>query len=235
MFRLRLMWMFDTMLILSLERILNARAHFTIDYHVEWRPRTYDDVWHHSIKTKASFPFIGKKVDIDRKHFTMMMTVMGKAPHILCRGQTSTSRNPISCLPRIRCFSLFPGSSQQTKGTTKSPQPQEMLNTKFNGKSGAKKSAPILIPYSQSLPSLGHQWCSRCEIRAHAFQKPCHQAGTPPHDACAALPAGTICAPAKRYFRQQRNFMLGMAAIVFVVPSIVSAVWPALPSWIDCG
>lgn len=95
------------------------------------------------------------------------------------------------------------------------------------GHDDQKKSAPIIIPYSQSLPSRGHQWCDKCQIRAHAFQKPCHRVA---HgmDACSALPAGTICPSAERYFRQQRNVMIGLAAVVFTVPTVVPPLMAAM-------
>lgn len=86
-----------------------------------------------------------------------------------------------------------------------------------------KTTAPIILPYSQSLPSVGHEWCTRCQIRAHAFQKPLRTArSSNKDDACAALPTGMICPPARRYFRQQRNFMLSVATIVFVMPAVVN-------------
>ena len=55
---------------------------------------------------------------------------------------------------------------------------------------------------------------------AHSFQKATGRAV-----ACTALPAGTICPSARRYFRQQVQVMVGLGAVVFCVPTIVSTVY----------
>lgn len=80
----------------------------------------------------------------------------------------------------------------------------------------------MLIPYSQSLPEPGHDWCPRCEIRCRKFQKPVHVIGKAGADACAQLPDNEMCAPAWRYFTQQRDLMLGIMTVVFVVPGAVN-------------
>jgi hypothetical protein len=133
----------------------------------------------------------------------------------------STASTAKAFVVATRPLSLFPGSQKKHPITV-----NKDINTNNNTSktsSSSSKSAPVILPYSQSLPTVGHTWCSKCEIRAHAFQKPCHQIGTR-YDTCAALPDGAICQSAQNYFRQQRNVMLALAAIVFVVPNIVGAV-----------
>ena len=165
-----------------------------------------------------------------------MATMIGPRSSLIVRryprarlGDTSLLR--LKSSPH-RHFSLFPdgGGPNNSNNSTTSNHGRKPKAKPFNDTDNDDddhKSAPVIIPYSQSMPCPGHQWCTKCQIRAHAFQKPNHQVGTA-YDACAALPAGTICPSAARYFRQQRNVMLGMATIVFLVPSAVQAVLAAL-------
>ena len=151
--------------------------------------------------------------------------------------QSITSIARRSCCRGTRSFSsLWPESPKPSESKT-SPVPNRSDRVTRHGanhdddEDDKKRSAPVIIPYSQSLPSAGYQWCDKCQIRAHAFQKPCTSVGqrrTTDDDACAALPAGTLCPSARRYFRQQRNVMIGMAAVVFTVPSVVPPLLAAM-------
>ena len=143
--------------------------------------------------------------------------------------------------------SLWPESpkSPKSSSSTKTTVPNDNDNSKIHSTSitryrasssnsgrdasceDGERTVPVIIPYSQSLPSVGYQWCDRCQIRAHAFQKPCRD-DDGDDDACAALPAGTICPSAERYFQQQRNAMLRLAVVVFTVPTVVPPLLAAL-------
>ena len=72
-------------------------------------------------------------------------------------------------------------------------------------------SRPIL-PYSGSLPSPGHEWCSRCRIPSKQLQKAIHE----PNPCLEIRPIWTICQPAKKYHRQQAQTMLVLTAVCFV-------------------
>jgi hypothetical protein len=68
-------------------------------------------------------------------------------------------------------------------------------------------------PYSGSLPSPGYEWCTRCNIRCHKFQKNIGQ-----HNACLESPrlfGLGICGAAKNYWKQQRYKMTAFAVLCF--------------------
>ena len=71
-------------------------------------------------------------------------------------------------------------------------------------------------PYSASLPEPGYEWCSRCGIRTHEFQKRIGE-----HHACLNLPRripllrSGICGKAKNYWRNQIQGMILLSAAVF--------------------
>lgn len=74
-------------------------------------------------------------------------------------------------------------------------------------------------PYSGSLPSPGHEWCSRCNIPSRKFQVAIGE-----HHPCLDLPTATfrflglhLCAPARQYYRDQLTTMALLVAVCFVV------------------
>ena len=74
-------------------------------------------------------------------------------------------------------------------------------------------------PYSGSLPSPGHEWCSRCNIPSRKFQVAIGE-----RHPCLDLPTATfrflglhLCAPARQYYRDQLTTMAFLVAVCFVV------------------
>jgi hypothetical protein len=90
------------------------------------------------------------------------------------------------------------------------------LMTTSSGSQNKGKLPVIIHPYSQSLPSRGYEWCSRCGIRSHEFEKRLGE-----QHACLDLPRripllrSGICGGAKSYYRQQMNYMFLMTAAIF--------------------
>lgn len=76
-------------------------------------------------------------------------------------------------------------------------------------------------PYSDSLPSAGYEWCPRCQIRTHRFQKPIGQ-----HNSCLDAPrlfGLGVCRPAKQYYQQQVNHMIFLTLFTFAVAPIYNS------------
>jgi hypothetical protein len=76
-------------------------------------------------------------------------------------------------------------------------------------------------PYSDSLPSPGSEWCSRCQIRTHHFQKPQDQ-----HNACLDTPrlfGLGVCASARQYYQQQVAHMVFLSLFCFAAAPLYNA------------
>lgn len=76
-------------------------------------------------------------------------------------------------------------------------------------------NANVIRPYSESLPSPNHEWCSRCQIRLHRFQKPIGK-----HNACLDAPrlfGWGICRPARNYYQNQCLHMISLSLACFLV------------------
>ena len=83
-----------------------------------------------------------------------------------------------------------------------------------------------LYPYSGSLPSPGHEWCTRCNIPSKALEKaigqhnPCldrqQQRQRPTRLFWFGYYWGGLCAPARNYYRQQLTTMGFLTLLCFV-------------------
>lgn len=76
-------------------------------------------------------------------------------------------------------------------------------------------------PYSDSLPSPGYEWCDRCQIRTHKFQKPQGQ-----HNACLDTPRFFglgVCTPARKYYQQQVTNMIFLSLFCFAAAPLYNA------------
>lgn len=73
---------------------------------------------------------------------------------------------------------------------------------------------PYIRPYSESLPTKGYEWCTRCNIRCHKFEKKIGQ-----HNACLDSPrlfGLGICRPAKNYLVRQMFTVIALGSICFM-------------------
>ena len=90
--------------------------------------------------------------------------------------------------------------------------------TMMSGDQGKKKSPQVFRPYSASLPESGHEWCSRCGIRTHEFQKRIGK-----QNSCKQLPRripllrSGICGRAQQYWRRQAKVMIIVTAAIFCI------------------
>jgi len=83
---------------------------------------------------------------------------------------------------------------------------QQMQRRSFNAKDRIR-------PYSDSLPSPGYEWCERCQIRTHKFQKPRGY-----HNTCLDAPrlfGWGVCGPARQYYQQQVTHMIFLSLFCF--------------------
>lgn len=109
-------------------------------------------------------------------------------------------------------YTCYQNIIKNTKLSSKLPSRRTYSATKI---SYHKNITTHVKPYSQSIPSPGHNWCSRCNIRCHSFQKPINE-----HNACLDSPqlfGLGICDPAKQYWMRQTNAMVAMFIMCFVV------------------
>ena len=95
---------------------------------------------------------------------------------------------------------------RRTSRVTRIHQQQRSIHDNSNHRNS-------IHPYSDSLPSPGHEWCSRCGIRTHAFQKPKDS-----HNPCLDFPrlfGFGVCTAAKQYYQRQVTSMLLLSIFVF--------------------
>mmetsp|Transcript_19438 Transcript_19438/g.29990 ORF Transcript_19438/g.29990 Transcript_19438/m.29990 type:complete len:154 (-) Transcript_19438:57-518(-) len=98
-------------------------------------------------------------------------------------------------------------------------QQRRLMSTSSNHE---KKTPQIVRPYSDSLPRPGYEWCSRCGIRTHNFQKRVGE-----HHPCLDLPRpiwflqSGMCENARQYYRNQMNVFLVLSVTLFgVIPAV---------------
>lgn len=95
-------------------------------------------------------------------------------------------------------------------------------NHQYRYTSGDHHQPPsyIVRPYSDSLPSEGYEWCTRCSIRCHNLQKKIGY-----QNACLDSPrlfGLGICSAAKKYWQKRVYSMVALATICFVPMNEIS-------------
>jgi hypothetical protein len=135
------------------------------------------------------------------------------------RSTQAIIRRPV--LPQIRAL---PQESEMVVGTARfvrrvqpQPQPQQRRNYFKNN----AKDEPIR-PYSDSLPSPGYEWCSRCQIRTHKFQKPLGQQNNGCLEAPRLFGLG-VCGSARQYYQQQVTHMIFLSLFCFAAAPLYNA------------
>ena len=133
----------------------------------------------------------------------------------------------------------FHSSHISTNNINKSPPPQRRPPSQ-QLQSQQDPVNDVVRPYSASLPTPGHEWCQRCHIPLHRFQKPI---GVP--HSCSAIDPHPyrrvfrhpilvprrprqgpfrfwgssyyhrLCPPAQQYYQQQVVWMMGIALVCF--------------------
>jgi hypothetical protein len=91
-----------------------------------------------------------------------------------------------------------------------------------NRRHDSNSNPKIILPYSNSLPERGYDWCRRCGIRSHEFQKKIGE-----HDPCQDLPqripflrSGT-CKGAQNYWRRHIQAMIFFTVGVFSIEALL--------------